>query len=68
MSQSLAGFIASGSLDAVRKFPANDLGMADWYDGRVSAAALLYPTPETLAAKNEIRFLNGDYRSRHYGR
>ena len=59
----MAEIISRGSLQSVRENPWHSL--ADWYDGRACASALIYPTPETLAAKNEIRFLIGMYALRH---
>lgn len=60
--QSMAETIARTSLEMVRKAPASTLN--EWLEGRASAAALIYPTPETIAAKNECRFLSGDYARR----
>jgi hypothetical protein len=64
----LAEIIARETLNRVRTDPADKCGMAEWHDGRASAAALMYPMTETVSAANEIRFLVGQYRTRHYGR
>jgi hypothetical protein len=61
----MAHIIAASSLKSVRANPASLLG--DWFDGRCSALAIMYYEPEILAAVNEIRFLTGDYRMRHFG-
>ena len=63
--QSMAKTIAQQSLERVRC--RTNPYMNEWYDGRASASALIYPCPETLAAKNEIRFLCGVYARRHRG-
>lgn len=60
----MAHIIAASSLKEVRANPNHSLG--DWYDGRAVACALMYYEPEILAAANEIRFLIGAYRMRHY--
>ncbi len=63
--QSMAEEIAKGSLALVRKSPSSTLN--EWLEGRVCAAALIYPTPLTVGAKNECRFLAGEYAYRVRG-
>jgi hypothetical protein len=65
-TETLAIHIAEHSLEMVRKYQESQTGMSEWYDGRASAAALMNPCVETLAARNEIRFLIGDYTRRHF--
>ena len=65
-TETLAIHIAEHSLEMVRKYQKDQLGMNEWYDGRVSAAALMYACPQTLAARNEVRFLTGEYCRRHF--
>ena len=65
-TETLATHIAEHSLEMVRKYQKDQLNMNQWYDGRASVAALMHPCVETLAARNEIRFLIGDYKRRHY--
>jgi hypothetical protein len=60
----MAKVVAEESLDAIRHNPNSYL--REWEEGRVSVAALIYPCAETISARNEIRFLIGDYRRRHY--
>lgn len=62
----MAEIISRSSLQDVRRNPWHPL--ADWYDGRACASALIYPTPETIGAKNEIRFLTGSYADRNKGK
>jgi hypothetical protein len=40
--------------------------LGDWHDGRTTAIALMYYEPEILAAANEVRFLVGQYKWRHF--
>ncbi len=61
----MAHIIAAYSLKAVREDPDNNL--REWHDGRCSAVAIMFIEPELLAAANEVRFLTGSYRQRHYG-
>ena len=58
----MALFIAKNSLNDIRRFPTSCT--TEWYEGRISAAALIYPCPETLGAKNESKFLAGPYAKR----
>lgn len=60
----MAHIIAANGLKEVRANP--DCNLREWHDGRVAAASLMFPEPELLAAANEIRFLIGSYRQRHY--
>jgi hypothetical protein len=60
----MAHIIASSSLKACRENPANDI--SDWHDGRTCAVALMFNDIEIQAAKNEVRFLTGAYRVRHF--
>ena len=62
----MALVIAQNSLNDIRRFPTSS--MNEWYEGRICAAALIYPCPETLSAKNEAKFLAGAYARRHQGR
>lgn len=59
---SMAHIICEQSLYSVRKFPRL---MPEFYSGRARAAAMIYPTVETLSCRNEIEFLTGDYAMRH---
>lgn len=61
----MAHIIAASSLKSVRENPADPIG--EWHDGRCSAVAIMFIEPELLAAANEVRFLTGSYRQRHYG-
>jgi hypothetical protein len=61
----MAHAIASQSLKSVREEPNTPIG--EWYVGRTCAVALMFNDPEIQAAKNEVRFLTGAYRMRHYG-
>lgn len=63
--QRMAEAIAIQSLDAVRKLPTSTIN--EWLEGRASASALIYPTPVTVGAKNECRFLSGEYARRVRG-
>ena len=63
--RNMALVIAENSLFAVRLAPTSI--MNEWYEGRISAAALIYPCHETLGAKNEARFLAGPYARRWSG-
>lgn len=54
--------VAEWSLRDVRRWP---FSMAEYNEGRVRAAAVIYPCVETLAARNEVIFLKGDYAKRH---
>ena len=58
----MALVIAQNSLNDIRRFPTSC--MNEWYEGRICAAALIYPCPETLGAKNESKFLAGPYAKR----
>lgn len=58
----MAHIICEQSLKSVRKYPRL---MPEYYSGRARAAALIYPTVETLSCRNEIEFLKGDYAVRH---
>lgn len=60
--QDMALVIAENSLNSIRRSPASP--MNEWFEGRISAAALIYPCVETISAKNEARFLCGDYARR----
>ncbi len=60
----MAQIIAASSLKDCRANPNNQLG--DWHDGRTTAIALMYYEPEILAAANEVRFLVGQYKWRHF--
>lgn len=60
--RNMALVIAENSLKAIRLAPTSI--MNEWYEGRISAAALIYPCPETLGAKNESKFLAGAYAKR----
>jgi hypothetical protein len=60
----MAHIIAASSLKDCRADPNNSLG--DWHDGRTAAIALMYYEPELLAVANEVRFLIGSYRLRHF--
>lgn len=59
---SMALIIARNSLADIRRAPTSE--MNEWYEGRICAAALIYPCPDTLSAKNEARFLAGEYARR----
>ena len=61
----MAHIIAASSLKSVRENPADPIG--EWHQGRACAVALMFPDPEIHAAANEVRFLTGSYRQRHYG-
>lgn len=54
--------VAQAALRDVRLW---GLGMAEYNEGRVRAAAVIYPCIETLSARNEVVFLKGDYAKRH---
>ena len=58
----MALVIAENSLADVLRSPASP--MNDWYEGRLCAAALIYPCVETLSAKNVARFIAGEYARR----
>ena len=58
----MANIIADQCLNTIRMFPGS---LPQWYEGRSAAAALICPCVETLAAHNEIHFLNGSYAQRH---
>lgn len=60
--RNMALAIAENSLKAIRLAPTSI--MNEWYEGRICAAALIYPCPETLGAKNESKFLAGPYARR----
>jgi hypothetical protein len=60
----MAHVIAASSLKYCRENPNNLLH--EWHDGRCTAAALISPSLETIGAANEVRFLTGDYRRRHF--
>jgi hypothetical protein len=60
----MAEIIVASSLKDIRAKPDNIL--REWHDGRCTAIALMYPEPEMLAVANEIRFLTGAYRVRHF--
>ena len=60
--RNMALVIAENSLKAIRLAPTSI--MNEWDEGRISAAALIYPCPETLGAKNESKFLAGPYARR----
>ena len=60
----MALIIAQNSLSDVRRAPHSP--MNEWYEGRLCAAALIYPCVETMSAKNEAKFLSGVYAARHY--
>ena len=65
--QRRAEIVAEGSLQMVRLDPKNRTTLNDWHEGRANASAFLCPTPVTLGAANETRFLVGPYHRRHYG-
>ena len=58
----MALFIAKNSLNDIRRFPTSCT--TEWAEGRICAAALIYPCPETIGAKNESKFLAGPYARR----
>lgn len=58
----MALVIAQNSLNDIRRAPHSP--MNEWYEGRICAAALIYPCPETLSAKHEAKFLAGAYAKR----
>ena len=58
----MALVIAQNSLNDIRRFPTSCT--TEWYEGRICAAALIYPCPETIGAKNEATFLAGPYARR----
>jgi len=60
----MSGIIAANSLKDCRANPDNNL--REWHDGRCSAVALMFVDHELLAAANEVRFLTGSYRVRHF--
>ena len=60
--RNMALVIAENSLKAIRLAPTSI--MNEWYEGRICAAALIYPCPETIGAKNEAKFLAGPYAKR----
>ena len=60
----MAKVIAASSLKDCRDDPNNTLH--EWHDGRCAAIALMFHEPEILSAANEVRFLTGTYRWRHF--
>jgi hypothetical protein len=66
-TQLRADIVAEGALRAVRLDPKDLTTLNAWHEGRANAVAFLCPTPATLAAANETRFLCGPYYWRHHG-
>lgn len=64
--KSMAESIASNALAAIRKYPKLS-SLNEWYEGRISAVALIFPNVLTISAKNEARFLAGEYARRVRG-
>ena len=64
-AEKMAEAIAEDSIRLIRRSPASPLN--GWLEGRVCAAALIYPNTRTLSAKNEARFLAGQYAYRVRG-
>jgi hypothetical protein len=60
----MAHIIAANSLKEIRINP--DHHLREWHDGRCSAIAIMFVDHELLAAANEVRFLTGAYRVRHF--
>lgn len=58
--------ICRNTLETVREWNSMPESMAEWYQGRAMAAALIHPTIENISAAHEVRFLTGDYARRHY--
>ena len=61
-AEKMAEAIAEDSIWLIRRAPASPLN--GWLEGRTSAAALIYPNVTTISAKNEARFLAGEYAQR----